>query len=47
MDDRELIRLTLRSLSRRLRLARALSGSVRFLVVGLTLALLPLLLKGM
>jgi len=47
MDDRELIRLTLRSLSRRLRLARALSGSVRFLVVGLALALLPLLLKGM
>jgi hypothetical protein len=47
MDDRELIRSTLRSLSRRLRLVRAFSGSVRFLVVGLAVALLPLLLKGL
>lgn len=47
MDDRELIRATLSSLSRRLRLVRALSASVRFLVVGLALALAPLLLKGL
>jgi hypothetical protein len=46
MDDRELIRITLRSLSRRLRLARALTASVRFLIVGLALALVPLLAKG-
>jgi len=46
MDDRDLICATLGSLSRRLRLVRALSASVRFLVVGLALALAPLLLKG-
>lgn len=47
LDDRELIRITLRSLSRRLRLARALTASVRFLIVGLALALVPLLTKGL
>jgi hypothetical protein len=47
MDDRNLIRATLRSLSRRLRLVRAFTASLRFLVVGLALALLPLLLKGL
>ncbi len=47
MDDRELIRRTLRSLSRRLRLVRALAASVRFLMVGLALALAPLLVKGL
>ena len=46
MDDRVLIRATLRALSRRLRLARALVAGVRFLVVGLALALVPLLVKG-
>jgi hypothetical protein len=46
LDDRELIRITLRSLSRRLRLARALVAGVRFLVVGLALAPVPLLVKG-
>lgn len=46
MDDRELIHRTLRSLSRRLRLLRALAATVRFLVVGLALALAPLLAKG-
>lgn len=46
MDDRELIRATLSSLSRRLRLVRALAASVRFLVVGLLLAVAPLLVKG-
>lgn len=47
LDDRELIRITLRSLSRRLRLARAFAASVRFLIVGLALALVPLLTKGL
>jgi hypothetical protein len=47
MDDRELIRTTLRSLSRRLRLARALAASIRFLVVGVVLALAPLIAKGL
>jgi hypothetical protein len=47
VDDRELIRTTLRSLSRRLRLVRALTASIRFLVVGLALALAPLLVKGL
>ncbi len=47
MDDRDLIRATLRSLSRRLRLVRGLCGGIRFLLAGLLLALLPLLLKGL
>ncbi|MBI3084997.1 MAG: hypothetical protein HYY88_04615, partial [candidate division NC10 bacterium] len=47
MDDRELIVTTLRSLSGRLRLVRALFAGVRFLVVGLALALAPLLVKGL
>lgn len=47
MDDRELIRKTLRSLSGRLRLARGLTAGVRFLIVGLALALAPLLAKGL
>ncbi len=47
MNDRELIRTTLCSLSRRLRLLRALAASVRFLMVGLALALVPLLAKGL
>jgi hypothetical protein len=47
MDDRDFIRTMLRSLSRRLRLVRACSACIRFLVVGLALALAPLLLKGL
>ncbi|HSB68359.1 MAG TPA: hypothetical protein VLT62_03350 [Candidatus Methylomirabilis sp.] len=47
MDDRERLRTTLRSLSHRLRLVRACSACIRFLVVGLGLALAPLLLKGL
>ena len=47
MDDRELIRTTLCRLGRRLRLVRGVTASVRFLTVGLALALLPLLLKGL
>jgi hypothetical protein len=47
MDDRTLIRTTLRSLSRRLRLARAVAAGVRFLMVGLALAIMPLLAKGL
>ena len=47
MDDRELVRTTLRALSRRLRLVRALAAGTRFLAVGLALALVPLLLKGL
>ncbi len=46
MNDRELIHATLTSLSRRLRLVRAVSAGLRFLVVGLLAALVPLLLKG-
>jgi hypothetical protein len=46
MDDRELIRTTLRALSSRLRLVRAVAAGTRFLVIGLALALVPLLLKG-
>ncbi len=46
MDDRELIRNVLRRLSRRLRLVRAVTAGNRFLVVGLLLALAPLLAKG-
>jgi hypothetical protein len=46
MDDRELIRTVLRRLSRRLRLVRAVTAANRFLVVGLLLALVPLLAKG-
>jgi hypothetical protein len=47
MDDRDLIRATLTSLSRRLRLVRSLSSGVRFLAVGLALAVIPLALKGL
>jgi hypothetical protein len=47
MDDRELIRTTLKALSRRLRLVRALAAGTRFLAVGLALAVVPLLLKGL
>lgn len=47
MDDRELIRRTLRSLAHRLRMVRACAAGVRFLVVGLALALGPLALKGL
>ena len=47
VDDRELIRTTLCRLGRRLRLVRGVTASVRFLTVGLALALLPLLLKGL
>ena len=47
LEDRELIHRTLRSLSRRLRLVRAVAACVRFLMVGLALALVPLLVKGL
>ena len=47
MDDRELIRTTLRALGRRLRLVRALAAGTRFLAVGLALAAAPLLLKAL
>jgi hypothetical protein len=47
MDDRELIRRMLHSLAWRLRLVRACAAGVRFLVVGLALALGPLSLKGL
>ena len=47
VDDRELIQTTLCRLGRRLRLVRGVTASVRFLTVGLSLALLPLLLKGL
>ena len=47
MDDRELILTTLKALSRRLRLVRALAAGTRFLAVGLVLAVVPLLLKGL
>jgi hypothetical protein len=47
MDDRGFIRETLASLTRRLRLVRGLSACIRFLVVGLGLALVPLLLKAL
>ncbi len=47
MDDRELIRATLASLRLRLRLTRALTAGARFLLVGLALAILPLLVKGL
>jgi len=47
MDDRELIRTTLKALSRRLRLVRAVAAGTRFLAVGLALAVVPLLLKGL
>jgi len=46
MNDREVIRNTLRRLSRRLRLVRAVTAGSRFLAVGLLLALVPLLAKG-
>jgi hypothetical protein len=46
MHDRELIRTVLRRLSLRLRLVRAVAAGSRFLVVGVLLALAPLLLKG-
>jgi hypothetical protein len=47
MDDRDLIRTTLRALSRRLRLVRALTAGARLLVAALALALVPLLAKGL
>ena len=47
MNDREVIGYTLRRLSRRLRLVRALTAGSRFLAVGLLLALVPLLAKGL
>jgi hypothetical protein len=47
MDDRELIRTVLRRLSLRLRAVRAVTAGSRFLVVGVSLALVPLLLKGL
>jgi len=47
VDDRELIRTTLGTLARRLRFVRAIAACVRFLVVGLTLALVPLMVKGL
>lgn len=46
MEDQELIRTTLRRLSRRLRLVRAVTAGSRFLAFGLLLALVPLLAKG-
>ena len=45
MNDRDVIRYTLRRLSRRLRLVRAVTAGNRFLVVGLLLGLAPLLAK--
>lgn len=47
MDNRELIKRMLRSLARRLRLVRACAACIRFLVLGLALALVPLVLKGL
>jgi hypothetical protein len=47
MDDRQLIRSILRALGRRLRLVRAVAAGTRLLAVGLALALVPLLLKGL
>jgi hypothetical protein len=47
MNDREVIEYTLRRLSRRLRLVRAVTAGSRFLAVGLLLALVPLLAKGL
>jgi len=47
MDDRKRIRTALNRLARRLRLVRALAGALRFLILGLGLALVPLLLKGL
>jgi hypothetical protein len=46
MDDHQVIRSVLRRLSHRLRLVRGVIAGVRFLAVGLALALVPLLLKG-
>lgn len=46
MSDREVIQSALRRLSRRLRLVRAVTAGSRFLVIGLLLALAPLLAKG-
>ena len=47
MNDREMIRNTLRRLSRRLRLVRAVTTGSRFLAAGLLLAAAPLLAKGL
>lgn len=47
MNDREMVRNTLRRLSRRLRLVRAVTTGSRFLAVGLLLAAAPLLAKGL
>jgi len=46
VDDRQLIRATLRRLSHRLRLVRAATAGSRFATAGLVAALVPLLLKG-
>jgi hypothetical protein len=46
MDDRELIRRTLGLLGHRLRFVRAVVACVRFLVMGLAVALVPLAVKG-
>jgi hypothetical protein len=46
MDDRDAIRAALGQLTRRLRLARAVSAGSRFLVAGLVLAVPPLLVKS-
>ena len=46
MGNREVIQSALRRLSRRLRLVRAVTAGSRFLVIGLLLALAPLLAKG-
>lgn len=46
MDDRELIRAALGRLARRLRWIRGVTAGLRFLTVGLALALVPLLVKG-
>lgn len=47
MDSRDRIRAALRRLARRLRLVRAAAAALRFLVVGLALAIPPLVLKGL
>lgn len=47
MNDRDVIERTLRRLSRRLRLVRAVTAASRLFVVGLALALVPLLAKNL
>lgn len=46
MNDRDVIQATLRRLSQRLRLVRAVTAGSRFLVAGLVLSVPPLLVKG-